>query len=232
MLVIIAAGAVSLGASLMRASLLGPGVESYFVSLASYDDPLLLAMEARARSEKFPIIGPVAGSFCYLITRICAARRVFAMGSGFGYSTLWFARAVADNGGGEVYHTFWDSSLSQQAQAYFHRAGLPSSVRVSFITGDARAILHDTEAVDLIKKRLRSGGVFIFANMLWSGRSVPVNYRDQGGQSKVVPPGCLCVQPGSDPRRLSRRIPTRLTYSLGIGRGGQSWGKPSLLAAG
>ena len=45
--------------------------------------------------------------------RMIRAQRVFELGSGFGYSTIWFAKAVRDNGGGEVYHTVWDDDLSR-----------------------------------------------------------------------------------------------------------------------
>jgi predicted O-methyltransferase YrrM len=63
------------------------------------------AMEAYAKETNFPIIGPASGYFCYLITRLVGARQVYELGSGYGYSTAWFAKAVKENGGGTVYHT-------------------------------------------------------------------------------------------------------------------------------
>ena len=72
-------------------------------------DPELQAMEAAATKTSFPIIGPAAGYFCYLVTRLSGARSVFELGSGFGYSTAWFARGVKENGGGVVHHTVWDA---------------------------------------------------------------------------------------------------------------------------
>ena len=59
-------------------------------------------MEAEAARTDFPIIGPAAGHFCYLMTRLLGAKKVFELGSGFGYSTAWFARGVQENGGGVV----------------------------------------------------------------------------------------------------------------------------------
>lgn len=70
-------------------------------------------MEAYAREAHFPIIGPTAGQFCYLMARAIGARRIFEMGSGFGYSTAWFARAVKENGGGTVFHVVWDEALTR-----------------------------------------------------------------------------------------------------------------------
>ena len=52
------------------------------------------AMEAYADAVGFPIVGPASGNLCYLVAHMIDARHVFEMGSGYGYSTAWFARAV------------------------------------------------------------------------------------------------------------------------------------------
>ena len=70
----------------------------YHAKLSRHEDPILLRMEEEARNERFPIIGPAAGKFCYLMARAINAKRIFELGSGYGYSTLWFARAVRENG--------------------------------------------------------------------------------------------------------------------------------------
>ena len=41
-------------------------------------------MEAYARKQEFPIIGPVVGHLCYQLARMIGARHVFELGSGFG----------------------------------------------------------------------------------------------------------------------------------------------------
>jgi predicted O-methyltransferase YrrM len=58
-------------------------VYRYLQALVPDRHPLLRKMEDEARG-KFPIIGPVVGSFCYVVTRLMGARRVFELGSGFG----------------------------------------------------------------------------------------------------------------------------------------------------
>lgn len=165
--------------------LIDPTVSTYLDQLAYHGDPLLSEMEVRARQENFPIIGPVAGRICYQIARMIGARRIFELGSGFGYSTLWFARAVAENGGGEVHHTVWDEDLSRQAQEYLRRAGLVHLVRfhVSEAVAALRAargpfdlIFNDIvkrqypASIPVVKEKLRVGGVLIMDNMLWHGR--------------------------------------------------------------
>jgi predicted O-methyltransferase YrrM len=145
----------------------------------------MMAMEVEAERTDFPIIGPAAGYFCYLIARLIGARSIFELGSGFGYSTAWFARAVRENGGGTVYHTVWDEKLSRRAKA--HIASLGLSDVVTFRVGEAVAALREADgpfdlvfndidkdgyvaSLPVIKSRLRSGGVLIVDNLLWSGR--------------------------------------------------------------
>jgi len=110
---------------------------------------------------------------------------VFELGSGFGYSTAWFAQAVRENGGGTVHHSVWDESLSSRARGHLERLGLADLV--TFHVGESVQILRGTDAtfdlvfndidkaaypasLDVIAARLRSGGLLVVDNMLWSGR--------------------------------------------------------------
>jgi predicted O-methyltransferase YrrM len=169
----------------MSAPLFHPDLPRYLDGLVPPRPPAMMAMEVEAERTNFPIIGPAAGYFCYLITRLTGARSVFELGSGFGYSTAWFARAVKENGGGTVYHTVWDEKLSRRARA--HLAALGLSDLVTFRVGEAVAALREAEgpfdlvfndidkdgyaaSLPVIKSRLRNGGVLIVDNLLWSGR--------------------------------------------------------------
>lgn len=160
-------------------------INVYIANLARLEDPVFREMEEEARRLNFPIIGPAAGRFCYLIARAINARKVFEMGSGFGYSTAWFARAVRDNGGGIVHHVVWDDDLSRKAQRYLTAAGLEGFV--TYTVAEAVETLQKTpETFDLIfndidkegypasvavmKSKLRVGGILLVDNMLWRGR--------------------------------------------------------------
>src|SRR5574342_339346 len=87
-------------------------VQDYLTSLLPEREPELRKMEKYAERNYFPIIGPVCGYYCYQLTRLIGARSVFELGSGYGYSTAWFAKAVKENGGGIIHHTVWDEQLS------------------------------------------------------------------------------------------------------------------------
>lgn len=160
-------------------------VDKYIDGLSRFDHPVLEEMEARGKKERFPIVGPAAGRTCYQLSRMIGAKRIFELGSGFGYSTLWFALAVQANGGGEVHHTVWDEQLSTDARGYLERAGVRDIVR--FHVSEAVVALQETEglfdvifndigksaypdSIDVIKEKLRPGGLLIMDNMLWSGR--------------------------------------------------------------
>jgi predicted O-methyltransferase YrrM len=88
--------------------LLSTEISKYLDDLVPARHPVLAEMEEVARKTDFPIIGPSCGHFCYLLARLIGARQIFELGSGYGYSTAWFARAVKENGGGTVHHVVWD----------------------------------------------------------------------------------------------------------------------------
>jgi len=150
-------------------------------------------MEEYAQENDFPIIGPVSGNICYQIARMINAKRIFELGSGYGYSTAWFAMAVEENGGGEVHHVVWDETLSKKARQHLGTLGMNGMIR--YHVSEAVQTLRDTDgpfdlifndiekagypdSLPVIKEKLRSGGVLIIDNMLWSGRIF-----DQGDNS-------------------------------------------------
>src|SRR5581483_791903 len=114
----------------------------YLDSLVPPRDEVMQEMEAYAKEVGFPIIGAAAGYFNYLIARLMGATRVFELGSGYGYSTAWFARAVRENGGGVVHHVVWNEELSQKARGYLWRLGYGGIVQ--FHIGEAVETLRNT----------------------------------------------------------------------------------------
>jgi predicted O-methyltransferase YrrM len=167
------------------ADLIAKQVQRYLDELVPPRAPELIAMEAYAREKDFPIIGPACGHLCYQLARTIGARRVFEMGSGYGYSTAFFARAVQEQGGGDVHHVVWDEKLSARARGHLTALGYEAIVR--YHVAEATAALRQTEgpfdlifndidkrgypaSLPIIEEKLRPGGVLIIDNMLWSGR--------------------------------------------------------------
>src|SRR5215210_3654677 len=124
-------------------------IREYLDNLVPPRPPEVQAMEAYAKEHGFPIIGPASGYFCYQIARMIGAKRVFELGSGYGYSTAWFARAVQENGGGTVYHTVWDDDLSSKARG--HLGALGYGEIVEYRVSEAVQALRETDGpFDLI----------------------------------------------------------------------------------
>ena len=165
--------------------LIASEVEKYLETLVPQRSAEMINMEEAADENDFPIIGPVCGHMCYLVARMTGAKSVFELGSGYGYSTAWFARAVKENGGGEVHHVVWDEKLSEEARKHLDILDLADVV--TFHVGEAVQTLEQTEgqfdlifndidkeaypeSLSVMKEKLRSGGVMIIDNMLWYGR--------------------------------------------------------------
>jgi caffeoyl-CoA O-methyltransferase len=160
-------------------------VQEFLIRLVPPREAEMRKMEKYAEKTDFPIIGPAAGYYCYQIARLIGAQSVFEMGSGYGYSTAWFAKAVKENGGGAVQHVVWDAKLSEMARGHLSRLGYEGLVEYHVaeavetlrgMRGPFDLIFNDIEKQDypaslpLIKERLRRGGVLIIDNILWSGR--------------------------------------------------------------
>jgi caffeoyl-CoA O-methyltransferase len=167
----------------MPGKIVTTAVEKYMLDLLPERDPVLREMEKQAQRRDIPIVGPMVGRLLYQYARLIQAKKIFEMGSAIGYSTLWWARAVGENG--RVFYTDGDPKNAAEANEYFIRAGMES--RITIGVGDALELLseekqefdiifNDVDKEDyprvlhLVGSRLRKGGLFITDNVLWSGR--------------------------------------------------------------
>ena len=162
-----------------------PHIEQYLEDLERTRDAVLVEMERLAARTDFPIVGPLVGRMVCLLARSLGARRILELGSGFGYSAYWFARALPEEG--ELILTEASAKNLSQAQEFFREGGV--RCRVRFEGGDAFEILDrlpgefDIIFNDVDKEeypaafhkavpRVRLGGYFLSDNMLWGGRVV------------------------------------------------------------
>ena len=160
-------------------------IQDFLTDLVPPREPEMQRMEEYARKTNFNIIGPAAGYVCYQVARMIGAQSVFELGSGYGYSTAWFAKAVKENGGGVVHHVVWDQKLSDMAAGHLSRLGYEGQIQ--YHVAEAIATLRDTpgpfdlifcdidkhgypEALPVIKSKLRQGGVMITDNIIWHAR--------------------------------------------------------------
>jgi predicted O-methyltransferase YrrM len=190
------------------------------------DDPLLEELHAFAAERRFPIVGPEVGRLLAQVVHLLGARRVFELGSGFGYSTLWFARAVGPEG--RVWHTDADPENTAIARDVLGRAGVAG--RVEFQTGDALERLAAAEgefdvifcdvdkeaypaAYERMRGRVRVGGAILVDNLVWSGRPAA------GGEDAATAGVREYIRRmWSDPQFLSSLLPVRDGVGLSVRR--------------
>lgn len=88
-------------------------------------------------------IGPDQGDLIYLLCRAVGARRVVDFASSIGVSTIYFASAVRDNGGGQVIGSEIVAKKADTARRNLTEAGLADFVDLR--VGDARQTLKDLD---------------------------------------------------------------------------------------
>jgi caffeoyl-CoA O-methyltransferase len=199
-----------------------PRIEAYMEErLRRFDDPVLLEMEAFAKEKGFPIVGRNVGITLEVLARATGAQRIMELGSGFGYSAYWHARAVGS--GGTVHLTDGDPENEVRAAEYLKRAGLAD--RVEFHVGDAvgefESLVGDFDVVfnDIdkdgypaawraVSDRIRPGGLYVCDNVLWYGRVAVEDPEDaRPHYTEAVLEHNLLI--AEDERYLSTIVPTR-----------------------
>ncbi len=167
----------------MENQITSPQIERYIQNLYPLEDPLLKEMEAHGSKSDFPLIGPLVGRILYQLTKLSSAKKVFEMGSGFGYSAFWFALALPENG---IVHLADDSQKNTDlSKRFFMQGNLIHKAK--FHTGNAVEILSKLDevfdiilidlkkeqypkALEVAKTKLKLGGLIIADNLLWFGR--------------------------------------------------------------
>ena len=114
-------------------------VDRYFDRLIP-PDPAFDAALAANRKADLPAIDvtPLQGKFLELLVRISGARRVLEMGTLGGYSTLWLARALPQNG--QVITLELEPRHAEIARANLRNAGMLN--RVDLRVGRAADLLQ------------------------------------------------------------------------------------------
>ena len=169
-----------------RLDVLHPSINDYLLDIIPERDEVLTEMEAYAQENRFPIVGPLVGRVLHQLVMLTNPTRIFEMGSGFGYSAYWMAKALRQPEA-SIICTDGSQENADRAAGYLARGGIAD--RIDYRVGNALEIIDETEGeFDIIYNdidkdgypeafrkaipRLRSGGLFITDNMLWLGRVV------------------------------------------------------------
>ena len=204
-----------------------PKIENYMEKLLTNRKPIFFRLEKYAREIGFPIVGPLVGQILKQYARLIKAKSVIELGSGFGYSAIWFAEAIEENG--EIICTDFSGDYAQDAKDNFKEAKTKS--KINFQIGDAMKILEDVdkefdiifndvekedypEVFDIAIPKLKKGGLLITDNTLWYGRIL--NEKDLSDATEGVRE--YNRKAFTDPRVLTVILPIRdgITVSLKV----------------
>jgi predicted O-methyltransferase YrrM len=160
-----------------------PLIDDYLTRLAGSPDPVEAEMRRYAdEREGFPIVGQALGRLLEQLTTLAHARRIFEVGSGFGYSAFWFARALEQ---GTVTLTDFDCQNLDRARAWLTKAGLEGRCRFEPAGDGLEALARAEAGLDIVfldgekaeypralavaLPKLRPGGLILADNILWGG---------------------------------------------------------------
>ena len=158
-----------------------PETEDYLASLTQ-EDRLLARAAAEGLAERLPIAGRTVGRFLEAMVLATGARRVLEIGTANGYSALWLARSLPEDGG--LISIELDPRRAAMARTHLEDAGLGDRAHV--IVGDAARMVHKVAGpfdvilnagdkrqyealLDRLTAVLRPGGVLMTGGVLPTG---------------------------------------------------------------
>lgn len=212
------------------------GFSEYTSTLFAPEDPVLADLRRRtAASSEAPMqITPEVGKLLQVLALAVGARRILEVGTLFGYSTIWLARALPP--GGRLVTLEADGRRADEAKSWIRRAGLTDAVEVRVgpaletLPGLAGEAAFDFIFIDAAKeeypaylnwtlKLVRPGGLITADNVLFSG-SREATVLDAGSEL----PGIRAVREfnrriATDPRLASIIVPMREGVSVSLVRG-------------
>lgn len=105
-------------------------IDNYIENLFSSNDDALQSALAESERNGLPRINVSAneGRLLYILARMSGAKRILEIGTLGGYSTIWLARALPDDG--HLLTLEYSSKHAEVARANIERAGLSDKVEV------------------------------------------------------------------------------------------------------
>ena len=122
-------------------------VDNYISNLLLAPDPALTGTEAAIEAAGIPSISvsPNQGKFLHILARLCQAKKILEVGTLGGYSTIWMARALPENG--KLITLEIDPTHAAVAQKNIEGAGLKNIVDIRIGKAiDLLPELHSTGA--------------------------------------------------------------------------------------
>jgi caffeoyl-CoA O-methyltransferase len=136
--------------------------------------------------------GHLQGNFLTFITQILNAKIALEIGTFTGYSALCIAKGLQEDG--QLITIDYNPEIESMAKKYFNQSIYAQ--KIDFRIGDAKLIIPELRCnfdlvfidadkraysmyYDLVIDQLRSGGVIIADNVLWSGKVIDAHANDE-----------------------------------------------------
>lgn len=183
---------------------LTPDLYDYLLSHSGREHPLLKELrEITAKDEMARMqIAPEQGQFMQLLVKLTSAINILEVGTFTGYSSLAMAMAMPKEG--KIICCDLDKKWTGIAQQYWKKAGVeekthlilaPAEDTLSQLLKSGKARTFDLIFLDADKENydsyfelsfrlLRSGGLLLIDNTLWSGRVI--NPEEQDPATKAI----------------------------------------------
>lgn len=161
-------------------------IENYAGQHTEEESPLLQLLNRETHAQVLSprmLSGHLQGRLLALLSKLLRPRRILEIGTYTGYSALCLAEGLAPDG--LLITIEANEELEARALGYFGRSGKAGQIRM--ITGDAMMVIPGLDEefdlvfidadkanysnyFDLIIEKVRSGGLIIADNVLWSGK--------------------------------------------------------------
>lgn len=158
-------------------------VLQYVLKTNPEPNPIFAKMQEKALNDHRPIVSTDSGIFLHLLTKITNAKKILEVGCNIGYSAMWFATALGDDGHLDTLEL--DPEIAKQAQEYFNEAGVDKKVTIHIgsaietipqMGGEYDILFIDAAKqqyknyVELALPKLKKGALILVDNVLWSGK--------------------------------------------------------------
>ena len=196
-------------------------VDTYFTETLVGEDPTLVAARGSGAATTMPNAEVAAnqGAFLGLLVKIAGAKRVLEFGALAGYSTIWLARSVGENG--HVVTLELEPQNAAVAQENFRAAGVAERVEtiVGPATESAAQLINDgVEPFDFVfidadkpsnpvylaaaLELTRSGAVIVIDNVVRDGAVVDGDSSDPRVQGVRNVADAIAANPDLDATAL------------------------------
>lgn len=173
---------------------ISPDIQAYAERFTSHEPELLSALN-RETWLKVPyprmLSGHLQGRMLALFSKMLRPKRILEIGTYTGYSAICLSEGLAADG--SLVTIDINAALEEMVLRYFEAAGIRE--RATMLIGDAREIIRELEGpfdlvfidadkenycayLDLVVPKMRSGGVILADNVLWSGLVLDPKIKD------------------------------------------------------